>query len=146
MVMTKKGAQIVIRGINPELVRRVKVGAAEAGETVTDWVLRVLAAEVGCPDGFPVRLEDVNKASAYGGRDGKQGGFVEKAKTGQVKNGRASISPRDALARAGGSAGGRSPDDVPGGTAEAHDPKVCRVHRCGRCAVAGVKDAMRGLK
>jgi hypothetical protein len=109
-------ADLSLKGLDEGLMRAVKLKSAEMGLTQREWVVEVLGVAVG-----------------YGKEDGKVGKYQAPSKVSpKVVNDREEIAEFIAA----------SPIVVN----RDHDPKSCRVHRCGMCAVAGVKDLQRGLK
>lgn len=64
-----KQEQIVIRGINPELVRKLKVRVAEDQETIKGYVLGLLKRELRLPVDFEVEAQDVQSGNGGVGRN-----------------------------------------------------------------------------
>lgn len=79
-----KQEQIVIRGINPELVRKLKVRVAEDQETIKGYVLGLLKRELRLPVDFEVEAQD--------GGEGKPSGVsVRRAEPGRAKSSKVAV-------------------------------------------------------
>ena len=129
-----------IKGVEKELVGAAKVAAWGKGETLREWVIRVIqealnghtsggggGRKVRAGVGAPSRVGTVERGISEGNR-----GAGETSE--EPDNGTEAVS---AVSR-GGEARvlGRG----------SHDTENCRVRGCGMCKVIGVKDSARGLK
>lgn len=114
-----------LRNLDEDLMIEVKAAALRRGVTLRAFVCEVLAAAVGVsPAGGGTVPGKVRRSAP------------KPARVVEVMNTATAIPPKTINA----------PGEVPrlSGRHD-HDPKTCRVYRCGACLTAGHKDARRGL-
>lgn len=158
-------SDIVIRGVDDELVKQIRIAAARNGQSLKMYVTEVLETAVG----WELLYKDLLKKKEVpsgNGRDGVrmwgsvEGGAERQGQKGTRESGKAVSGAHDeagppdqssavdrgsAQNRVGERKGQETAISLTGTRAE-HDPKTCRVYGCGGCRVLGVKDAQRGLK
>jgi hypothetical protein len=141
-------ANVNLRELPDELIRQVKIAAATESKTLKDWVVSAMEFKLG-----------VASESKSGPRSDKREG-VQLGGNGRIRP-RAKSSTR---------IGAREPvnhaaeiESKPSGIVVSdnsstkvdskrivpvhsdHDPKSCRIYKCGSCAALNYKDAHRGL-
>jgi hypothetical protein len=74
-----KQEQIVIRGVNPELVRRLKMQVADAQDTIKGYVLKLIAEDLKLPANFEVEVQSGDGVRLRGGVEVRGKGRVGQA-------------------------------------------------------------------
>ena len=114
-----------LRGVDDGLMAKVKAEAALRGVTLRAFVVEVLTAACGGTGPARVKVGKVVESPAAVSRI-----VAEVSEAVTMKPRSAGLTTLTAAAITG---------------RPTHDPKTCRVYRCGACANAGHKDPHRGL-
>jgi plasmid stability protein len=149
-------ANVNLRELPDELIRQVKIAAATESKTLKDWVVSAMELKLevkgeGKSGNQRERVASGSGGTGIGDRPRKEGlGRVGKARddnrhhrTGanRVAGGKSAAGfVRNPVDGAGAATAAVSSSNL-----ESHDPKSCRIYKCGSCAALGYKDAHRGL-
>ena len=139
-------ADLSLKGLDGELMVKVKVRALDCGMTLRAFVTRLLEEAV---DGRNTDGRDGVRVRGSVARGKRQRGSGEAVRGAQEETGspvQSGTVDRGPKADRGGERAGEVTAVVLTGEREDHDPKTCRLYRCGLCGGLGVKDAKRGLK
>ena len=157
--MLTKLRNLLVKDMEPDLLREINYASAGAGKTQREWVIEVLARKVGYElvpssnlDGGkdrqpPVRDRRVGESlraetSANNSIESKESRTSkEPAKTAKVRNRRSSLRMSDITRTTEQVMGEVSEKLVPVVESKAvgHDTASCRIYKCGMCAAKKVQ-------
>lgn len=153
MPSTLGTADIVARGLEGDLVRRVRADMAFRGQSLREWVTLAFRARLG--RSFEEQATEGGvQGGTYIGEETKNpewGQHASHPKRDRTPAGKSAEAGNRSGRRGSGDSEKDDSDDgvrfdIEQAVKSSHDSKSCRVYRCGACAADGVKDANRGLK